>query len=133
MNGDTHLLRQIAPGLIRNGRLSSMTFLPSRNHHPWSLSVYNGDLITDADAITHYQQIEGGNTIGLARVTVRQCEELGLDVQPTPRPGFDSHCDINFPQQSWNRARKIARHLRDCAMVTDPFTVTRIPLNGRSS
>ena len=130
MNDGTRLLRQIAEGMIREGRLSSETFLPNRRQQPWSLSVYNGDMIADDDAIAHYRVSEGGNTIGLAWVTALQCEELGLGVEHTPHPGFDSHCDIKFPQQSWSRARKLAQQLRDRALTNDPDTVSRIALNG---
>ena len=132
MNDGTRLLRQIAEGMIREGRLSSETFLPNRRQQPWSLSVYSGDMITDKAAINHYRVIEGGNTIGLAWVTVLQCEELGLGVEHTPHTDFDSHCDIKFPQQSWSRARKLAQQLRDRAIENAPDTVSRIALNGNS-
>ena len=130
MNDGTRLLRQIAEGMIIEGRLSSETFLPSRHQQPWTLSVYNGDMITDHDAIAHYRLNEGGNTMGIAWVTVLQCEELGLRVEHTPRTGFDSHCDITFPQQSWSRARKLAQQLRGRAIENAPDTVFRIALNG---
>jgi hypothetical protein len=55
MQSDTLLLRQIHPGFIQNGRVTSQAFRPTPKDKK-KLSVYDGDKIDPEAAYRHYTE-----------------------------------------------------------------------------
>ena len=55
MTCETLLLRQVNPHWIREGRVTSQAFTPTKKDQK-KLSVYDGDLITAKNSYLHYTQ-----------------------------------------------------------------------------
>lgn len=66
MNPTTLLYRQVNPSWIQSGRVTSQAFKPTPKDER-RLSVYDGDLITPADAWRHYTESLGFSSVGVCR------------------------------------------------------------------
>jgi hypothetical protein len=115
MNDATLLLRQIHPGFVQNGRLSSQAFRPTPKDEQ-TLSVYDGDRISPADAWEHYMNILGLMSRGVMAVSLSECSTLELPVMPDPKP-FPEHALIDFSANSKSETEKKAKLLKVRAEV----------------
>ena len=111
MNDRTNLYRQVHPGWIRNGRLSSQAFRPTPKDRE-RLSVYDGDQITPEAAYIHYSQ--SYMSAGVLAVTAGECRNLHLPVVPDPSP-FPEHVAIDFSHFSKSQAGRLAKRLAKLA------------------
>ncbi len=109
MTPDTLLFRQVHPSWIREGRVTSQAFTPTKKDEK-RLSVYDGDQISAKDAWSHYTKKLGSRSIGVLAVTVAECEELDLSVVPDPNP-FPEHVVIQFDGFSNSQIGKKAKRL----------------------
>ncbi len=114
MNDRTTLLRQIHPTFYYDGRVTSQAFNPSREHD-YRLSVYDGDQVSAEESWHHYTQESAKPSIGVYGVSVAECKELGLPVEPDPE-AFAAHALIDFRGLSTRKQRDLAaRQLRNAA------------------
>jgi hypothetical protein len=112
MNEATLLLRQIHPSFIKLGRPTSAAFRPTpKDQH--KLSVYDGDMISAADAHAHYR---GRNleSVGVMAVTVAECSDQDLPVRSSPEE-FPEHAEIDFTGFGGSQCEKKGKKLRDLA------------------
>ncbi len=115
MKHDSLLLRQIHPSWIRNGKITSQAFNPTRNH-AYLLSVYDGELISPRDSCIHFTTVLGRRSVGVVAVTVDECKALGLSVRSEP-DGFPEHAVVDFTALTTSSSRKdAAKQLADYAM-----------------
>ncbi|MDD3034895.1 MAG: hypothetical protein PHT25_09900 [Bacteroidales bacterium] len=110
MNNNTILLRQIHPAFVQQGRVTSQAFRPTPKDQN-RLSVYDGDQITAYNAFEHYTQQLGNNSIGILAVTIAECNDVQLPVQPDPEP-FPEHAVIEFADLGKRDIEKRAKQLR---------------------
>ena len=75
------------------------------------LSVYDGDLITPAEAFKHYTKTLNLKSIGVLGVSVKECKECELPVTPDPAP-FLEHVLIDFSGYSNKAIEKKAKQLK---------------------
>ncbi len=94
MNSTTLLLRQIHPGFIQNGRVTSQAFRPTPKDEQ-KLSMYDRDQIAPQAAHRHYTETLGCASIGVLGVTVAECTELDLPAIPDPEP-FLEHVVLDY-------------------------------------
>ena len=109
----TILLRQIHPSFQQNGRVTSQAFRPTPKDES-KLSVYDGDLISAADAWTHYVQSQQLQSDGVMGVTVRECTDHNLPVAADPEP-HPAHALVDFADHTANEAVKISKKLKASA------------------
>jgi len=107
------LLRQIHPGFVQEGRVSSQAFRPTPKDQQ-QLSVYDGDLIAPEPAYTHYTATLGLRSTGVMGVQVVECRALELPVTPDTAP-FPEHVLIDFTAFSKAAVEKKAKQLRSKA------------------
>lgn len=110
MNDSTLLLRQIHPGFLQDGRPSSQAFRPTPKDEK-TLSVYDGDKISPADAWNHYCSRSGLASSGVLAVSVNECCVLELSVIPDPEP-FPEHVVIDFSGYGKGEVEKKAKQLK---------------------
>jgi hypothetical protein len=110
MNDATLLLRQIHPGFVQEGRVSSQAFRPTPKDEQ-RLSVYDGDQIGPQPAYEHYTTTLGFQSVGVMGVSVAECGTLELSVYPDPLP-FQEHAVIDFSAFGKNAVEKKAKLLR---------------------
>jgi len=110
VNVHTLLLRQIHPDFIQNQRVSSQAFRPTPKDER-KLSVYDGDLITPAEACKHYTKTLNLKSTGVLGVSVKECKECELPVTPDPAP-FLEHVLIDFSGYSNKAIEKKAKQLK---------------------
>ena len=113
MNDDTLLHRQVSPGWIRNGEISSQTFRPTRKD-AGLLSVYDGDQITAQGAWQHFTNALGFASAGVVAVSVTECQGQQLPVRPDPEP-FPEHVVIDFTGLSRSQVERKADRLKMAA------------------
>ena len=115
MNQSSLLHRQVHPNFIRNGVPTSQAFIPTRKDNN-RLSVYDGDMIGAEQAWEHYTRVLGLKSVGVASVTVGECQKLELSVTPDPYD-FPEHVLIEFHGLTNNRVKIIAKLLREYAIA----------------
>jgi len=113
MNSATLLLRQIHPAWVQRGRFTSQAFRPTRKDE-YSLSVYDGDLVTAEGSWEHYTVQQGFDSAGVAGVTVEECEDLDLAAESDPAP-FPAHAVVRFDGHSNSQIATKAKHLKRAA------------------
>lgn len=113
MNPNTLLHRQVSPGFIHNGQVSSQVFRPTPKDEN-KLSVYNGDLITAEKAYNHFCKQLNYNSVGVMAVTQAECASQSLSVVEDKIP-FPEHCHINFEGLSKSQVEKKAKYLKSYA------------------
>ena len=118
MKPRTLLLRQVHPNCIRDGRITSQAFNPTRNHG-YLLSVYDGKLISARDSYIHYTTVLGRRSVGVVAVTVDECRALGLEVKSKPDQ-FPEHAVVDFtPLPSSGSRKDAAKQLASYAISRD--------------
>ncbi|AHG41103.1 hypothetical protein N018_13135 [Pseudomonas syringae CC1557] len=113
MQEETHLLRQINPSFIQDGKITSQAFSPTPKDE-LKLSCYDGDLIEAPAAYVHFVEGLGLKSTGVLSVTMDECSNNGLQVRPDPEP-FPEHAIIDFSGYSPNDVRRKAKLLRAVA------------------
>ena len=94
MNRTTLLLRQIHPSFVQQGRVTSQAFRPTpKDEH--RLSMYDGDQITAERSFRHYTETLRFHSTGVLGVTVTECVDLELGVDPDPVT-FPEHVVVDF-------------------------------------
>ncbi len=94
MSPQTLLLRQIHPGFVQAGRVTSQAFRPTpkdANH----LSVYDGDRIAPQAAWQHFTANPACRSNGVMALACDECAALALPVHADGVP-FAEHCSIDF-------------------------------------
>ena len=110
MNSNTVLLRQIHPGFVQQGRVTSQAFRPTpKDEH--KLSVYDGDMISAGRSFQHYTATLCFASAGVMGVTVGECNDLTLTVVPDPQP-FPEHVVIDYSAYDKNVVEKKAKLLK---------------------
>ncbi len=94
MNNNTVLLRQIHPGFVQQGRVTSQAFRPTPKDER-KLSMYDGDQISAERSFQHYTNTPSCLSAGVLGVTVAECQELDLPTMPDPEP-FIEHVLIDY-------------------------------------
>lgn len=118
MKHDSLLLRQINPGWIRDGKVTSQAFKPTRKDANL-LSVYDGELISARDSHIHFTTALGYRSVGVVAVTVEECLALGLKVRSEP-DRFPEHAVLDFTPLPTSGLRKdAAKQLADYAVNRD--------------
>jgi len=110
LNQDTLLLRQINPGFVQNGRVTSQAFRPTPKDENL-LSVYDGDLISPEESYEHFVGQPNCRSVGVQAVSLSECTSLELDTRPDPEP-FPEHAVIDFSNLSSNQINKKAKRLQ---------------------
>lgn len=113
MTGKTPLWRQVNPHWIREGRVSSQAFRPTKKDAN-RLSVDNGDLISAREAYHSFSA--RFESAGVLAVLVAECEAQDLQVVPDGLEGRPAHTAIDFGGLSVGKTRKAAERLRDHAV-----------------
>jgi hypothetical protein len=117
MKDDTHLLRQINPSFIQDGKITSQAFSPTPKDDK-KLSCYDGDQIDAAPAYEHFVQALGFKSVGVVSVTVAECANLDLQAAGDPDP-FPEHCLIDFTGYEKGEIKKKSKILRTIAEQRD--------------
>ncbi len=115
MTLDTLLLRQVNPGWIREGRVTSQAFKPTAKDQG-KLSVYDGDQMTAQQAYCHYTHKLGLTSVGVMALTVAECGKQELPVTPDPEP-FPEHVVIDFRDCSNADIKTKAKYLTRAAVL----------------
>ena len=110
MNYAARLYRQVHPGWVREGRITSQVFHPTPKDRGF-LSVYDGDQITAAESWQHYTEVLGLMSAGVVAVTPAECSQHQIGVVPDPRDLFPEHTLLDFTGLTGNQVRRAARHL----------------------
>ena len=105
----TCLHRQVHPGFVQLGRITSQVFTPTSKDNG-KLSCYDGDMISPHDAWEHYTN-EGHPSAGVMSVTVGECANLELPATADPEP-FPEHVLVSFEALSKGQIAKAAKQLR---------------------
>jgi hypothetical protein len=110
VTSDTLLLRQIHPGFVQQGRVTSQVFRPTPKDEN-RLSVYDGDRIEPQRAWQHYTTVLCLESAGVMAVSNAECGELDLPVAPDPDP-FPEHVVIDFSGLGKSAVENAAKKLR---------------------
>ena len=116
MTPDTTLLRQVHPNFFVDNQLSSQAFVPFPKDEG-KPSVYDGDQITASDSFVHYTTTLNHTSCGVWGVTCAEVSETGLASRPDPLENFPSHALIDFTAHPEKHFRKLAKKLREKAVV----------------
>lgn len=111
MKPDTLLFRQINPGWLDDGVVTTQGFKPTAKDEGL-LSVDDGNLVTAEDAYKCYTECLGLESAGVLALTVAECDEHCLPVTPDALPCQPSHVVIDFTKLSGNQVRKVAKYLK---------------------
>ncbi|MBR2692855.1 MAG: hypothetical protein IKE69_01450 [Thermoguttaceae bacterium] len=117
MNDSTLLLRQISPGHIEGGRVTSQAFKPMPKDKR-RLSCYDGDRMSAKQAFNHFIE-RNCKSVGVMAVSAGECKELAL---PVDADGFQfpEHVSVVFPEElSESQVAKKARSLKKLAIARD--------------
>ena len=95
MTSTTHLFRQIHPLQLKDGSATSTAFRPKSNDHSL-LSVYDGDLVSAAEAWSHYTETLKLASFGTLGFTVEECNRESLTARPDPVENNPHHAVIDF-------------------------------------
>lgn len=113
MRPQARLLRQIHPGFVQSGRVTSQAFHPTpkdENH----LSVDNGDLIDAQQAYERFTRNPQCRSAGVLAVLRAECDAQGLPVVEDGLP-YPEHCSIDFSALSAGERKRKAKHLAHAA------------------
>lgn len=113
MTGETPLWRQVNPRWIREGRVTSQLFKPTRRDDN-KVSVDNGDLVSAEEA--HRSFAERYGSVGVLAVSAGECAIQELVVVPDPQENRPAHTTIDFSGLTASRTKKAAERLRDDAV-----------------
>ena len=113
MTGDTLLWRQIHPGFVQNGQVTSQAFRPTPKDQD-RLSVYDGDRITAEAAWEHYTETLHLLSHGVMAVSVAECDAQALPVEADGR-SFPEHVSIIFAGLTISERERRAKRLREAA------------------
>lgn len=113
MKGSTHLLRQVNPNWIQDGRITSQAFSPTPKDDK-KLSCYDGDQIAPDAAHDHFVDSLGLKSVGVVAVTVDECKALELPAVPDPEP-FKEHVIIDFDGNEKPEIKRKSKILRTIA------------------
>lgn len=111
MIGATLLLRQVHPSFVQNGRVTSQAFRPTPKDES-KLSVFDGDRTSPEASWLLYTASWGLASIGTLAVTVDECGEAVLPIQPDPLPDCPEHCLIDFSGFTNNECVKKSKKLQ---------------------
>ena len=117
MNNATLLFRQINPSWIREGRVTSQAFTPTKKDEQ-KLSVYDGDQISAEASWRHFTSAPERKSIGVMAVTVKECRDAGTQVMPDP-DAFQEHVVINFASLTGSQAKDVGKNLAHLARGRD--------------
>ena len=115
MDNETLLLRQINPGFIVDGRVTSQAFRPTPKDQAM-LSVYDNDMIEPADAWIHFTVQFGCYSEGVLGISVTECNDLNLTARSDPEP-FPEHAVIDFTGLSNNQCESKSKKLKIKALA----------------
>ena len=115
MTRDTLLFRQVNPGWIREGRVTSQAFKPTAKDGK-KLSVYDGDQVMAQQAYVHYTSSLGLPSVGVMAVNVHECGQQSLPVTPDPVL-FPEHVVIDFRDCSNTDIKTKAKYLTRAATL----------------
>lgn len=110
MNDQTKLLRQVHPSFIQNGNVTSQVFRPTPKDDA-KLSFYDGDQIDPKASHKHFTAGTNYKSCGVLGVTVRECAELTLSVEPDPEE-FPEHVLVDYSSLSKKQSERAAKILR---------------------
>ncbi len=115
MKAETILLRQIHPHFYQAGRVTSQAFRPTPKDGSY-LSVDNGDLVQPQEAWKRFTKDMLCTSIGVAAVSVAECEEQNLAVVEDGNP-YPEHCSIDFSslekKEVERKAKLLSRKAQD--------------------
>lgn len=117
MDKNTSLYRQVHPKFIRNGKITSSVFKPTKKDNNL-LSVYDGDKITPKKSWQHYTVSMEFKSSGVMAVTVAECNALTLPTSSDPTP-FPEHAIIDFTKLNNSTIERKARQLKNAAIARD--------------
>ena len=115
MTPETLLYRKIPDIHVQNGHISSLAFTPMPKDLK-KLSVYDGDLLSPAEAFEHFVEEIHCSSIGVLGVSNTECSNLGLPTESDPDT-HKFHALIDFSSESNNSVKRKASTLRDKAML----------------
>ena len=115
MDAHTLLLRQVNPGWVQSGRVTSQAFKPTLKDEK-KLSVYDSNLINAEQSWRHYTQTLLLASTGVLAVSVEESESVGLPARSDPTP-FPEHAVIDFEGFSNSQTESKAKRLRNFADV----------------
>ncbi|WP_297505020.1 hypothetical protein [Ferrovum sp.] len=109
----TLLLRQIHPGFVQDGRVTSQAFRPTPKDE-FHLSVDNGDTISPETAWIRFNDTQSCKSVGVQAVSKAECdmETLRVIADGIPHP---EHCSIDFTGFDRKTIEKKAKYLRSQA------------------
>lgn len=110
MNAETLLLRQINPGFVQEGRITSQVFRPTPKDENL-LSAYNGDMISPEAALQHFTGFPHNHSAGVMAVSNRECNSRELMVIEDGEP-YPEHVSIDFSGKSKSAVERIAKALK---------------------
>ena len=113
MTGETPLWRQVNPHWVRDGRVTSQAFKPTKKDRN-RLSVDNGDMVSAEEAYRSFT--ESYESAGVPAVSVAECQAELLPVVPDPQEGRPAHAVTNFSGLSTSEVKRAAERLRDDAV-----------------
>lgn len=129
MTPNTLLLRQINPGFVQDGRVTSQAFRPTpKDKH--LLSVDNGDRLTAEAAWRRFSADTACASAGVLAVSHSECADHELTVIEDGHP-HPEHCSIDFSALAKGVIEKKAKQLRAVA-VTRGWLFTADPRDARS-
>jgi hypothetical protein len=112
MTDNTVLLRQVNPGFVQNGEVTSQVFRPTPKDES-QLSTYDGDQITAEAAWIDFTD-KGHASVGVQGVTVAECKAQALGVKPDPA-AFAEHVLIDFSGCTKGEIEKKSKILKNKA------------------
>lgn len=113
MTPDTLLLRQIHPGFVQDGRVTSQAFRPTPKDE-FHLSVDNGDRLIAEAAWRRFRADPACTSAGVQAVSQSDCAAQALPVIEDGRP-HPEHCSIDFAAFEKKAIEKKAKLLRAAA------------------
>jgi len=113
MNNDTHLLRQIHPSFVQNGKVTSQAFHPTPKDEN-KLSAYDGDQITCEESWKHYVNDLNLQSVGTQVILYEECTVKDLTVIPDSGT-FKEHVLIDFTGLSNGQKKSKSKFLRNAA------------------
>jgi hypothetical protein len=110
LNPTLLLHRQIPSAWIQGDRVTSQSFKPYPKDNN-RVSVYRDDLMSAEEAWRHYTEELRLNSVGIVAVSVEECRNESLAVDPDGIP-YPAHASIVFPLElSKNQIEKTAGRL----------------------
>ncbi len=117
----TILYRQIHPTQIKENRITSNAFRPSKNHDE-KLSTYHGDMLTSEESYNHYTSPPlNKESAGVKGISVGECQEANKEIiVEHDKQNFEEHVSVDFSKISSNgQKKKAAKYLCNKAVERD--------------